>query len=38
VFRHRVLVNFRAEAEGIDADAVTTKLLASVREPQSPMR
>lgn len=38
VFRHRVLVNFRAEAEGIDADSVTTKLLASVREPQSPMR
>ena len=38
VFRHRVLVNFRAEAEGIDADKVTARLLAMVREPQSPMR
>ena len=38
VLRHRVLVNFRAEAEGIDADAVTVKLLGSVAEPKSPMR
>ena len=27
VFRHRVLVNFRAEAEGISADAVTREIL-----------
>ena len=38
VFRHRVLVNFRAEAEGIDADKVTERLLASVAEPKSPLR
>ena len=38
VLRHRVLVNFRAEAEGIDADKVTASLLASVPEPKSPMR
>ncbi len=29
VFRHRVLVNFRAEAEGVDADAVTREILAA---------
>ena len=38
VLRHRVLVNFRAEAEGIDADRVTAKLLGVVPEPKSPMR
>jgi MoxR-like ATPase len=38
VLRHRVLVNFRAEAEGIDADKVTAKLLGVVPEPKSPMR
>ena len=31
VMRHRVLVNFRAEAEGISADQVVGKLLAAVR-------
>jgi MoxR-like ATPase len=38
VLRHRVLVNFRAEAEGIRADDVTRKLLTDVPEPQSPLR
>ncbi|HEU4700821.1 MAG TPA: MoxR family ATPase [Gemmatimonadales bacterium] len=38
VLRHRVLVNFRAEAEGIDADAVTARLLREVPEPRSPLR
>jgi MoxR-like ATPase len=31
VLRHRVLVNFQAEAEGIDADAIVERLLAAVR-------
>ena len=30
VLRHRVIVNFRAEAEGINSDAVTTHLLHSI--------
>ncbi|MEO6066523.1 MAG: MoxR family ATPase [Gemmatimonadota bacterium] len=38
VLRHRVLVNFRAEAEGIDADKVTTRLLSSIAEPKSPLK
>jgi MoxR-like ATPase len=38
VLRHRVLVNFRAEAEGIDADQVTDKLLLEVPEPKSPLK
>ena len=33
VLRHRVLTNFHAEAEGIDSDAVITRLLDTVREP-----
>jgi MoxR-like ATPase len=37
VLRHRILVNFRAEAEGVRADDVTTKLLAEVAEPRSPL-
>ena len=31
VLRHRVLVNFEAEADGIDADAIVGRLLAHVR-------
>jgi MoxR-like ATPase len=31
VLRHRLLVNFQAEAEGIDAEAVVTRLLDAVR-------
>ncbi|HXJ29362.1 MAG TPA: MoxR family ATPase [Gemmatimonadales bacterium] len=38
VLRHRVLVNFRAEAEGIDADQVTDRLLVEVTEPKSPLK
>ncbi len=30
VLRHRILLNFQAEAEGIDADAVVTELVRSV--------
>ncbi len=37
VLRHRILVNFRAEAEGIVPDDVTKRLLAEVREPRSPL-
>ena len=31
VLRHRLLVNFQAEAEGIDAEAIVARLLAAVR-------
>jgi MoxR-like ATPase len=31
VLRHRVLVNFQAEADGVDADAIVERLLAAVR-------
>jgi len=37
VLRHRILVNFRAEAEGVDADAVTRHLLQTVPLPGSPL-
>jgi MoxR-like ATPase len=37
VLRHRILVNFRAEAEGIGADAVTDHLLRVVTPPKSPL-
>ena len=37
VLRHRILVNFRAEAEGIGADAVTDHLLRAVAPPRSPL-
>ncbi len=35
--RHRVLVNFKAEAEGITADDVTRTLFDKVPEPKSPL-
>jgi MoxR-like ATPase len=38
VLRHRILVNFKAEAEGVTADHVTERLLTEVKEPQSPLR
>ena len=38
VLRHRILVNFRAEAEGVNSDAVTQRLLGEVAEPKSPLR
>jgi MoxR-like ATPase len=31
VLRHRVLVNFQAEADGIDAEAIVTRLLDTIR-------
>jgi MoxR-like ATPase len=37
VLRHRVLVNFRAEGEGIDADRVTAAMLEQVPAPRSPL-
>ena len=33
VLRHRVLTNFHAEAEGVDSDAVITRLLDTIQEP-----
>jgi MoxR-like ATPase len=37
VLRHRILVNYRAEAEGITADTVTRHLLRITAEPRSPL-
>ena len=37
VLRHRVLVNFRAEAEGMTADSIVARLLAEVSGPRSPL-
>jgi MoxR-like ATPase len=31
VLRHRILVNFEAEADGVDADQIVSQLLDSVR-------
>jgi MoxR-like ATPase len=33
VLRHRILVNFKAEAENVTSDHVTTELLKSVDRP-----
>ncbi len=33
VLRHRLITNFNADAEGIDADAIVEKLLQTVKEP-----
>jgi MoxR-like ATPase len=32
VLRHRVLINYRAEAEGVVVDGLTERLLKSVKE------
>ncbi|MFQ5603281.1 MAG: AAA family ATPase [bacterium] len=37
VLRHRILVNFKAEAQRIRADDVTRELLAKTPEPRSPL-
>jgi MoxR-like ATPase len=37
VLRHRLIVHFRAEAEGIDADDVTRRLLDETPPPSSPL-
>jgi len=33
VLRHRIITNFNADAEGIDADTLIDKLIATVKEP-----
>ncbi|PIO47060.1 MAG: AAA family ATPase [[Chlorobium] sp. 445] len=37
VLRHRVIVNFKAEAEQVTSDTVTKELLARLPEPKSPL-
>jgi len=37
VLRHRLIVHFRAEAEGIDSDDVTRRLLDETDPPKSPL-
>ena len=37
VLRHRVLLNFRAESDGIDTDAITKHLLTTLPDPASPL-
>jgi hypothetical protein len=33
--RHRIFVNFNADAEGITSDGIVDKLLSTVKEPAS---
>jgi MoxR-like ATPase len=33
VLRHRILINFNAEAEGVTSDSVIEKIIKSVAEP-----
>jgi MoxR-like ATPase len=33
VLRHRILLNFQAEADGIDADQIVARLLEAVAAP-----
>ena len=33
VLRHRILVNYRAEAEGTNVDTIIRRLLETVKEP-----
>ncbi len=37
VLRHRILLTYRAESDGIDADAVTAALLAQLPDPPAPV-
>jgi MoxR-like ATPase len=37
VLRHRILVNFKGQAEGVSADDVTRRLLSEVPPPKSPL-
>jgi len=37
VLRHRIIVNFKAEAEQITSDIVTKELLEKLPEPKSPL-
>jgi len=34
VLRHRILVNFKAEAENVNSDQVTSELIRSVERPK----
>ena len=34
VLRHRVATNFQAQAEGMDTDAIVTKLLQDIKPPE----
>lgn len=38
VLRHRILLNFKGEAEGIRPDDITTSLLDKTPQPQSPLQ
>ena len=38
VLRHRVLLNYRAEAEGVSTDQVTDRILDETPPPESPLR
>ena len=35
--RHRLLMNFQAEADGVDADDIVTRVFEAVPEPESPI-
>jgi hypothetical protein len=37
-FRHRILINYRAEAEGVNVERVIDRLLEHVKEPSSDLR
>jgi MoxR-like ATPase len=37
VLRHRILINFKGQAEQVDSDAVTRELLAQMPPPRSPL-
>jgi MoxR-like ATPase len=37
VLRHRILINFKGQAERLDSDAVTQELLRRVPQPRSPL-
>ncbi len=37
VLRHRVIVNFKAEAEAVTSDAITKELIGKLPEPKSPL-
>jgi len=37
ILRHRILTNFYAESDGVDADAIVTRLLEVVPTPSSGM-
>ena len=37
VLRHRILLTYRAESEGVNADRVTAELIATLPAPASPL-